>query len=65
MKARHAFLLFLSGLCLDVIGTLLKISYRPGPDVLLVTGATLKIEDTLVLLGKLLAHFTVRRMLHW
>lgn len=65
MKAKHAVLLFVLGLCLDFVGALFKILHWPYADVLLIAGMTLKVVGALLFAYKLLRHPKVKEFLNW
>lgn len=64
MKAKHAVLLLVLGLCLDFIGALFKILHWPYADVLLITGMTLKVAGALLFAYKLISHPKVKDFLN-
>ncbi|AMJ66227.1 GldL-related protein [Hymenobacter sp. PAMC 26628] len=65
MKAKHAVVLFVFGLCADFIGALLKIMHWAGADALLIMGMTLKVIGALAFLYKLVTHPKVKDFLYW
>ncbi|TGE16415.1 GldL-related protein [Hymenobacter elongatus] len=64
MKAKHALILLVLGLCADFVGALFKISHWEGASELLIVGMTLKVVGSLLMLYKLLTHPRVKEFLN-
>lgn len=65
MKTRHAIILAIFGMCLDVIGSLLKILHLPGADEILTLAAALEVAGGLIFLIKLLTNPKLKEFLDW
>lgn len=65
MKAKHALLLFVLGLCTDFVGALFKIQHWAHAGTLLIVGMTLKVIGALLFTYKLLTHPKVKEFLNW
>ncbi|MCB2410908.1 hypothetical protein [Hymenobacter lucidus] len=65
MKAKHALIVLVLGLCVDFVGALFKIQHWAGGSGLLIAGTVLKVAGALLLLYKLLTHPKVREFLNW
>ena len=64
MKAKHAVILLVLGLCADFVGALFKIQHWAGAGELLIAGMALKVVGSLLLLYKLLTHARVKGFLN-
>ncbi|HEX8428048.1 GldL-related protein [Hymenobacter sp.] len=64
MKAKHALLLFVLGLCTNLVGALFKIQHWRGADILLIMGSLLEVMGILLFTYKLLTHPKVKEFLN-
>ena len=65
MKAKHALILYVLGLCTELVGALFKIQHWVHADILLIMGTGLKVTGVLLFGYKLLAHPKVKDFLNW
>jgi hypothetical protein len=63
MKAKHALLLFVLGLCANLVGPLFKIQHWSGADALLIMGILLEVAAILLFSYKLLTNPKVKEFL--
>jgi hypothetical protein len=65
MKTRHAVILVILGLCIDIIGALFKILHLPGADQILIFAVILQVSGGLLFLIKLLSNPKAKEFLDW
>lgn len=65
MKTRHAVILVILGLCLDILGALFKILHLPGADQMLIVAAMFQVSGGLLFLIKLLTNPKLQEFLDW
>lgn len=65
MKAKHALVLYILGLCTELVGALFKIQHWHYADALLIVGTALKVVGVLLFGYKLLTHPKVKEFLNW
>ena len=64
MKAKHAVIVFVLGMCTNLIGALFKIQHWSGADVLLIVGSLLEVGGIFLFGYKLLTHPKVKEFLN-
>jgi hypothetical protein len=65
MKTRHAVILVIFGLCLDILGALFKILHLTGADQMLIVAAMFQVSGGLLFLIKLLTNPKLKEFLDW
>lgn len=64
MKAKYALILFVLGVCTNLVGALFKIQHWSGADALLIAGSLLEVGGILLFSYKLLTHPKVKEFLN-
>lgn len=65
MKTRHALVIYLVGIIIDIVAGLMKILHLPGADEILVIGGLFQIVGSLVFIVKMLTHPKLKEFLDW
>ena len=65
MRTRHAVILVILGICLDIIGALFKILHLTGADEILIFAAIFQVGGGLLFLVKLLSNPKMKEFLDW
>jgi len=65
MKTKHAFLIFLIGFLLNVVGAFLKIVHFSNANLFLIIGSTIEIMGAVLILYKLFTYPKFRDFMNW
>jgi hypothetical protein len=65
MKAKHAFLIFLIGFLVNIIGAFLKIVHFSNANLFLAIGSSIEVIGALLILYKLFTYLKFRDFMNW
>jgi hypothetical protein len=65
MKTKHAIILIILGLCVDILGALFKILHLTGADQMLMLAAMFQVCGGLLFLIKLMTNPKLKEFLDW